>query len=373
MSLRQLAWLSNPTNSVNATCAFGRVFLTRGRLTAMAELPAADIRRVQIGQACRNGPSVVERRRSRMKSVVVCVPGVPERSHIGALPANVELVLVARELSPGLDLTRVEFLVPADWAKQLVLARLGVMARLRVIQTLSAGVDWLRGRVPENVLVCNARGVYDDPMAEWVLGAILAMQRGLIQARDAQRAGEWHWFEPYELSGARIVILGFGSIGSAVAARLRPFGVDVVGVARTRREGVLGLEDLDGALRTADILIDLLPLSAETAGLLDVRRLGLLPSGALLVNAGRGPTVDTAALVDAVRSGRLRAVLDVTDPEPPPPNHPLWRLPGVLISPHLAGDSGRTLGCAFALAGDQIRRFAAGHPLENQVPPHLLT
>jgi phosphoglycerate dehydrogenase-like enzyme len=209
-------------------------------------------------------------------------------------------------------------------------------------------------------------------MAEWVVGAILAMQRGLIAARDGQLATEWRSLEPVELAGLRAVILGFGSIGSAVAARLRPFGVDIVGVARARRDGVLGLEDLDEALPAADILIDLLPLGAETAGLLDARRLGLLPPGALLVNAGRGATVDTAALVDALRSGRLRAALDVTDPEPLPRNHPLWRLPNVLISPHVAGDSRRSLTRAYTLAGDQIRRFASGERLENQVPAHLL-
>lgn len=313
-----------------------------------------------------------EQGRGGPEAAVVCLPGVPERHHMGELPPNVEVVLLPREPSPRPDLSRVELLVPADWARQVVLAELGAMARLRVIQTLSAGVDWLRGRVPVGVLVCNARGVYDGPMAEWVVGAILAMQRGLITARDAQSVADWRPFEPDELAGAKVIVLGFGSIGSAVAARLRPFGVDVVGVARARREGVLGLEDLDGALPTADILIDLLPLGVETAGLLDGRRLGLLRPGALLVNAGRGATVDTAALVEAIRSGRLRAALDVTDPEPLPPDHPLWRLPGVLISPHVAGDSRRSLARAFALAGDQIRRFAAGERLENQVPPHLL-
>jgi phosphoglycerate dehydrogenase-like enzyme len=315
---------------------------------------------------------VSERRREGPEAAVVCLPDVPERHHVGELPANVEVVLLPRQPGPLPDLTRVELIVPADWARELVLAEFGAMGRLRVVQTLSAGVDWLRGRVPEGVVVCNARGVYDGPVAEWVVGAILAMQRGLMTTRDAQLAADWRPFVADELAGLRAVILGYGSIGSAVAERLRPFGVEVVGVARTRQEGALGLDDLDLALPTADILIDLLPLAAETTGLLDARRLGLLRPGALLVNAGRGATVDTPALVDAVRSGRLRAALDVTDPEPLPPNHPLWRLPGVLISPHMAGDSRRSLARAYALAGDQIRRFAAGERLENQVPLHLL-
>ena len=308
-----------------------------------------------------------------VRAAVVGLPDVPERHNVGALPANVELVLLPDQPDSLPDLGRVELLVPPDWARQAVLAEVGAMARLRVVQTLSAGVDWLRGRIPPGVVVCSARGVYDGPVAEWVVGAILAMQRGLVAARDAQLATDWRPFVPDELAGLRVLVLGFGSIGSAVAQRLLPFGVDVVGVARGRREGVLGLEDLDQALPAAEILIDLLPLSVETVGLLDARRLGLLPPGALLVNAGRGATVDTLALVDAVRSGRLRAALDVTDPEPLPPNHPLWRLPGVLISPHVAGESRGSLARAYALAGDQIRRFAAGERLENQVPPHLLS
>lgn len=313
-----------------------------------------------------------EQRGDRPETVVVCLPDVPERRHMGELSANVQVVLLPRESGPLPDLSRVEFLVPAGWARQVVLAELRAMARLRVVQTLSAGVDWLRGRVPEGILVCNARGVYDGPVAEWVVGAILAMQRGLMTTRDAQLAADWRPFVADELTGLRALVLGYGSIGSAVAERLRPFGVEVVGVATTRREGALGLDDLDSALPSADILIDLLPLTAGTSGLLDARRLGLLRPGALLVNAGRGATVDTPALVDALRSGRLRAALDVTDPEPLPPDHPLWRLPGVLISPHMAGDSRRSLARAYALAGDQIRRFAAGEMLENQVPRDML-
>lgn len=312
------------------------------------------------------------RRSDGREVVVICLPDVPERRHVGDLPANVEVVLLPGRPGPLPDLTRVELVIPADWARQAVLDEFGAMAHLRVVQTLSAGVDWLRGRVPSGITVCNARGVYDGPVAEWVVGAILAIQRGLVESRDAQLKKQWRPFEPEELAGLRVVILGFGSIGAAVADRLRPFRVEVVGVARMRRQGVLGLDDLDEVLQSADILIDLLPLSAETAGFVDAHRLALLPPGALLVNAGRGATVDTPALVEALQAGHLRAALDVTDPEPLPSNHPLWRLPNVLVSPHVAGDSPTSLARAYALVGDQIRRFAAGERLENEVPSHLL-
>ena len=221
-------------------------------------------------------------------------------------------------------------------------------------------------------MVCNARGVYDAPLAEWVVGAILTMQRGLVQARDAQARGEWEAIEPPELSGRRVVILGLGSIGTAIADRLRPFGVEVIGVGRTARDGVRGLADLDEVLRDAEILVNILPLTSESSGLLDARRLRLLPDGALVVNAGRGRTIETEALVGELQAGRLRAALDVTDPEPLPPDHPLWDLPNVLISPHMAGDSPGSTIRSFELAGDQVRRFAAGEPLINEVARYLL-
>jgi phosphoglycerate dehydrogenase-like enzyme len=291
---------------------------------------------------------------------------------MGELPAGVEVVLVPPDAGPVPDLSLVDLIVPTGRTRQPLLATLAAPGRLRVIQTLSAGVDWLAGRVPEVVTVCNARGVYDGPLAEWVVGAILGFERGLVRARDEQATGTWASFEPGELAGRRVVILGFGSIGAAVAQRLRPFDVEVSGVARTRRDGVLGLEDLDRALPGAEILVDLLPLTGETQGFLDARRLALLPDGALLVNAGRGRTVDTPALTRELERGRLRAALDVTDPEPLPAGHPLWALPNVLVSPHVAGDAPGSTVRAFALAGDQVRRFAAGQPLVNEVPRYLL-
>jgi len=305
--------------------------------------------------------------------VVVCLPDDPDLAHMGAFPPNVEVRLVPPEPAPFPDLAEVDLVVPLKRARGPVLELLaGPPGRLRVIQTLSAGVDWLVGHVPVHVTVCNARGVYDAPLAEWVVGAILAMQRGLVQARDAQASARWDEIEPPELSGRRVVILGLGSIGTAISDRLRPFGVEVIGVGRTARDGVHGLADLDDVLPAAEILVDILPLTTATRGLLDARRLALLPEGALVVNAGRGRTIETAALVDELQAGRLRAALDVTDPEPLPDDHPLWKLPNVLITPHMAGDSPAATIRTYELAGDQIRRFAAGEPLINEVDRYLL-
>jgi phosphoglycerate dehydrogenase-like enzyme len=305
--------------------------------------------------------------------VVVCLPDGPERIHVGELPANVEVRLVPDEPARAPDLADVELVVPSGPTREPLLDLLDQGGgALRAIQTTSAGVDWLIGRVPEHVAVHNARGVFDVPLAEWVIGAILAMQRGLVESRDAQARHEWSSIEPPELSGRRVVILGLGSIGSAIADRLRPFGVEITGIARTARDGVRGMSDLDAVLPEAEILINMLPLSSETDGLVDAPRLGLLPDGALVVNGGRGRTIDTAALVAELGAGRLRAALDVTDPEPLPPDHPLWALPDVLITPHMAGDSEGSRIRSFELVGDQIRRFAAGEPLINEVPRYLL-
>jgi phosphoglycerate dehydrogenase-like enzyme len=306
--------------------------------------------------------------------IVVALPDVPELVHLGDLPASIDVRLVPPAPARAPDLADIEVIVPYGSARAATLDLLaGGGDRLRLIQTTTAGVDWLIGRVPEGVRVCNARGVYDAPLAEWTVGAILSLQRGLVDSRDAQARHAWETIEPDELAGRRIVILGMGSIGTTITDRLRPFGVEIVGVGRTARDGVHGLDELGEVLPSADILVDILPLTTETDRLLDRGRLALLPDGALVVNAGRGRTIDTTALVDELRTGRLRAALDVTDPEPLPPDHPLWDLPNALITPHMAGDSPASTIRAFALAGDQIRRYAAGEPLINEVDRYLLT
>jgi phosphoglycerate dehydrogenase-like enzyme len=241
--------------------------------------------------------------------------------------------------------------------------RLPELPDLRVVQVHSAGLDWVEQHVPEGVTLCNAGDTRSPAVAQWVVGAILHDLGGF--GRDAT-ADRW---QPRELKDKRVVIVGYGSIGRAVERRLVPFGVRIGRVARTAREGVEPVERLGDAVADADVVVVLAPLAPDTRGLIDAEVLARMPDGALLVNAGRGPVVDTEALLDAVRAGRVRAALDVTDPEPLPPGHELWRRDGVFITPHNAGDTAEAEAAAFALARAQILRYRAGLPLEHVVRP----
>ncbi len=291
---------------------------------------------------------------------------VPERVRVESIPAK-----PLRD--PDLD--QVEVLVPR-YGSRTVLEALPQMPALRLIQTLESGVDWLLPSVPPGVTLCNCRGAHDSAVAEWVLGAVLAMQRRLPEHLDAQRRSEWRdvvssrgWLPPYagDLEGASVLIVGFGSIGEAVEQRLLPFGVDVQRVASTARPGVSEPSALPQLVAAADIVILLLPLTAETTGRFDSELIGAIKPGALLVNAGRGPVVEKQALLEALEEGRLRAALDVTDPEPLPPDDPLWSAPNLLLTPHMAGDTPRRFRRSWRFVGEQVSRLHDGLPLENVV------
>jgi phosphoglycerate dehydrogenase-like enzyme len=240
---------------------------------------------------------------------------------------------------------------------------LPVARDLRVVQTLSAGTDWIEPHVPAWATLCSARGSRDVPVAEWVVGALLGAAYGQFHAAALRR---WDYEQPEELHGTTVLILGHGSIGRAVEARLAPFGVRVIGVASRAREGVHGVDELAALLPAADAVVVLLPLTDATRGLVSADVLARMPDGALLVSAGRGAVVDTDALVAELRSGRLRAVLDVTDPEPLPDGHPLWDL-CLAITPHNAGDSPPADQRAIALAAEQLGRYVRGESLINVV------
>lgn len=262
----------------------------------------------------------------------VWLPDNPARASLGELPEAVAVHLIPRDGALPPEFEAVEFLVPPFGSRRVIeaLPRLGA---LRVVQVNSAGVDWIAPAIPEGVALCSARGTRDVPVAEWVVGAILDSYKGFGRFRRQQEQAQWAPRMPRELAGSKALIVGYGSIGRAVEERLRPFGVEVTGVASRRRGDVQGPEALDELLPQADVVIVLLPATPETAGLIDRRKLVRLKSGALLVNAGRGTVVEMEALVDELQAGRLEAALDVTDPEPLPPESPLWRLPNVLLTP----------------------------------------
>jgi phosphoglycerate dehydrogenase-like enzyme len=248
---------------------------------------------------------------------------------------------------------------------------LGRMPNLRVVQALTAGYDHLVDRVPPGTTLCNARGLHDSSTAELALALLLAAERELPRWVRAQDARQWEHAHTRSLAGSRVLIVGYGSIGAALDRRLTACEAEVIRVARSPRpaDGVHAVAELDGLLPAADAVVLVTPLTEQTRGLLDTRRLALLPDGALVVNVGRGPVLDTGALLAETSSGRLRAALDVTDPEPLPADHPLWASPGVLITPHVAGGAAAFYPAAEQFVASQIRRFAAGEPLENVVVP----
>jgi phosphoglycerate dehydrogenase-like enzyme len=246
---------------------------------------------------------------------------------------------------------------------------LGKLPRLRLVQLMSAGAERLIPHVPAGVTLCNARGAPDAAVAEWIVAVILAQVRGLPKFQAAQQRGTWEFTETSQLSGQTVLIVGYGSIGEAAERVLTPFGVTVERVARRARPGVSGLDDLPAMLPRADIVVLLVPLTPATVALAGVRFLSLMRDGALLVNAARGPVVDTAALLAELQSGRLSAALDVTDPEPLPAGHPLWSAPGLLLTPHVAGATTQTIPRAMVIVRDQLARYAAGEPLRNVIGP----
>lgn len=294
------------------------------------------------------------------------IPDQAGHDAMGQLPEDVSLHLIPSDGELPDALLGAEFLVPSAGDSR-ALQLLSRMPDLRVVQTLSAGVDWLLPFAPSGVTLCDAAGSRDVAVAEWVLAAILASRKLLGELRDSQREHQWSWRATSELAGSTVMILGYGTIGRAVEHRLTAFDVELIRVARTARSGVHAVDELGSLLGAADIVVVLLPLTPATVGLLDAEMLGRLRPGALLVNAARGAILDTAALLELLNAGRLSAALDVTDPEPLPADHPLWEAPGVLITPHLAGDTLAAERRAFALAGEQVRRYVRGEPLRNIV------
>jgi phosphoglycerate dehydrogenase-like enzyme len=261
----------------------------------------------------------------------------------------------------------VEFIVLPGGVRPGTLAEITKLPKLRVIQLMSAGAERVIPYIPKGITLCNARGAHDAATAEWTVGALVASLRNFPRFTRAQEAGEWDFTVSESVAGKQVLIVGYGSIGAAVERRLAGWEVTIDRIARHPRQGVRPLTELHEALETADVVVILLPVTDETRHLVDADFLKSMKDGALLVNAARGPIVDTGALLAELTSGRISAALDVTDPEPLPPGHPLWQAPGLLLTPHVGGAITDASDRAYAVVRDQLARYAVGEPLRNVI------
>lgn len=303
-----------------------------------------------------------------IRNLVVSVPTEQLAADLGELPKGVELVVWPMDAAAPRD--RFDMVVPPYMSMARVLSRLeGVEVGL--VQSQSIGYDGVESILPPGLVFANAASVHETSTAELAVGLTLAAQRRLDAFAVDTAAGRWSPAFTESLADRRVLLLGYGGVGKAVAARLAPFEVRLTAVASRARDEdgmpVHGVDELPGLLPDAEIVIVTLPGGAATQGIVDDAFLSALPDGALLVNVGRGTLVDTDALVDHVRRGRIRAALDVTDPEPLPEGHPLWGQPGVLISPHVGGASSAMRPRVARLVRAQIERLAAGEPPLNVV------
>ena len=261
-------------------------------------------------------------------------------------------------------LERVGFFVPAyiehpnaDW-----MAR---MPRLDVVQLPTVGFDAVVPQLPTGVTLCNAAGVHEQSTAELAVGSIITVWRGLDRAARDMVEGTWGHRRGRSLQQARVAIIGAAGVGTTIARTLEPFGCVTTVLARTRRPGVTPIADLHDILPRTDIVILAVPLTDETAGMVNDDFLSRLPDGSLVVNVSRGSVAVSEDILQ--HAGRLDFALDVTEPEPLPETHPLWSTPGVFITPHIGGDTDAFPRLAQQLIGEQVECWRNDQPLRNVV------
>jgi phosphoglycerate dehydrogenase-like enzyme len=295
----------------------------------------------------------------------VWLPDSPDK--FGTLPPGIE----ADVWTGGEDLPdsadQVEYVVLPFGVKPEIIRKIVTLPSLKTIQILSAGADHILPYVPGHITLCNARGAHTAATAEWTVGAVVASLRNFPRFAVAQRDGRWDVTQSEPVGGKHILIVGYGDIGAAVERRLAGWEVTIERVARHARDGVHAIGELPQLLPAADVVIILVPVTDETRQLVNKDFLRAMKDGALLVNAARGVIVDTGALLEALTSGRIRAALDVTEPEPLPEGHPLWQAPGLLLTPHVGGAIYESRDRAYQVVSEQLARLAVGEPLRNVI------
>ncbi|WP_425839477.1 2-hydroxyacid dehydrogenase [Microbacterium sp. PA5] len=300
----------------------------------------------------------------------VTVPTAELAADLASVPDDVEVIVW--DLQSPAPRERLDIVVPPYMTQRGLLARLGE-AEIGLVQGQAIGYEGVEDVLPPGIPFANASTVHETSTAELAVALTLAVQRHVHRFAIDGQAGTWAPVFADSLADRRVLLLGYGGVGTAIAARLAPFEVELVPVASRAREEdgvhVHGIDELAELLPTVDIVVASLPGGEATRHLIGDAELAALPDGALVVNVGRGPLIDTDALVRHVADGRIRAALDVTDPEPLPQDHPLWTLPGVLIAPHVGGASSAMRPRLAALLRRQIAHLRAGEEYENVVLP----
>jgi len=265
------------------------------------------------------------------------------------------------------DLSEITFYVPTYMGGRPALELTKKMNNLKVLQMPNAGYDDAIEYVREGITLCNGKSIHDDSTAELAVGLTIASLRGIPDFVRNQDKSAWVHVKNQSINDKKIGIIGFGSIGSTIAKMLSGFSVEIIPFTQSGRDNTIAISNLDKHLPTLDVVILILPLTAESKHLFNAQRLSLMKAGSLLVNVARGPIVDTDALVKELNSGRITAALDVTDPEPLPSDHPLWKAKGVLISPHVGGNTSAFEKRARRLIESQLQLLAEGKSLNNVI------
>lgn len=265
------------------------------------------------------------------------------------------------------DLSQIDFYVPTYFTGAKGLAHVAKMTNLKTLQMPNAGYDDALAYLRPGLTLCNAAGVHDASTAELAVGLAIASRRGFGEFMKDQKDGVWNHRRFPALSDSKVGIVGFGSIGKEIAKKLAAFDVEITAFTQSGRDGSLTVDQLDAHLPSLDIVILILPLTDSSQHMFDAERLAKMKNGALLINVSRGPVVVTEALVAELNSKRIFAALDVTDPEPLPVGHPLWRAPNLILLPHVGGDSEAFEPRCRALIESQLKLLAQGKALQNVV------
>ena len=238
------------------------------------------------------------------------------------------------------------------------------MSNVKVIQTLTAGFDNVQPFMPADVTLCNAAGVHDDATSELAVLLTLSVLRDMPRSFKAQQENHWETYFARSLADKTVLLIGYGNVGKAAEKRLLGFGCKVIPVARTAREHVHAISELPNLIPSADVVMLIVPNNPGTVNLVDAKFLARMKDDSVLVNVARGVVVDTEALLAELRTGRIAAALDVTEPEPLPADHPLWSMPNVIITSHNGGEGDVFWERARTRIHSQFDLWLAGKPLE---------